>query len=129
VTMVAYGYRMSRKRIDTRAIVEYWSDRVEHLLRACVQDRQCVPASRSVDVLFHEFMADDMATVAGIYATAGVELTTTARAEMQAFIDAHPRGKEGKMVYDLKGDFGVDPAQLRERFSFYFDQFPVRAEK
>ncbi|MFO7551980.1 MAG: sulfotransferase [Haliea sp.] len=128
VTMVAYGYRMSRKRIDTRAIVEYWSDRVEHLLRACVRDRQCFPAQQSIDILFHEFMADDMATVERIYATAGVELTATARAQMQAFVDAHPRGKEGKMVYDLKGDFGVDPAALRERFSFYFEQFPIRAE-
>ena len=129
VTMIAYGYRMGRKRIDTRAILEYWSDRVEHLLRACVHDRQNLAASQSVDILFHEFMADDMATVARIYATAGVELTATARAQMQAFIDAHPRGKEGKMVYDLKGDFGVDPAALRERFSFYFDQFPVQAEQ
>lgn len=128
VTMLAYGYRMSRKRIDTRAIVEYWSDRVEHLLRACVRDRQCFPAQQSIDILFHEFMADDMATVEQIYATAGVELTATARAQMQAFVDAHPRGKEGKMVYDLKGDFGVDPAALRERFSFYFEQFPIRAE-
>ncbi|MEQ9462252.1 MAG: sulfotransferase [Haliea sp.] len=128
VTMIAYGYRMSRKRIDTRAIVEYWSDRIEHLLRACVQDRTCFPGSQSVDVLFHEFMADDLATVAKIYAVAGVELTAAAKAEMQAFIAAHPRGKEGKMVYDLKGDFGVDPAALRERFSFYFQQFPVRAE-
>ena len=128
VTMLAYGYRMSRKRIDTRAIVEYWSDRVEHLLRACVRDRQCFPAQQSIDILFHEFMADDMATVEQIYATAGVELTATARAQMQAFVDAHPRGKEGKMVYDLKGDFGVDPAALRERFSFYFEQFPIRAK-
>ncbi len=128
VTMVAYGYRMSRKRIDTRAIVEYWSDRIEHLLRACVRDRACFPASQSVDVLFHEFMADDLATVAKIYDVAGVELTTAAKAEMQAFIAAHPRGKEGKMAYDLQGDFGVDPAALRERFSFYFQQFPVRAE-
>ena len=129
VTMIAYGYRMSRKRIDTRAIVDYWCDRVEHLLRACVRDRPHFPSSQSVDVLFHDFMADDMATVTKIYATAGVELTATARAQMQAFIDAHPRGREGKMVYDLKGDFGVDPAALRERFSFYFEQFPIRAEQ
>lgn len=129
VTMVAYGYRMSRKRIDTRAIVEYWSDRVEHLLRACVRDRQNFPAKQSIDIMFHDFMADDMATVEKIYATAGVELTAMARAQMQTFVDAHPRGREGKMVYDLKGDFGVDPAALRERFSFYFEQFPVHAEK
>ena len=128
VTMLAYGQRVSRHRIDLPGLVEYWSDRVEHLLRACVRDRPQLPASQSIDVPFNAFMADDMGMVERIYACAGVELTDKARAEMRAFTDAHPRGKEGRMVYDLKGDFGVDPAALRERFSFYFDQFPVQAK-
>ena len=34
---------------------------------ASVRDRHLVPADRSVDVLFHEFMADDIATVERIY--------------------------------------------------------------
>lgn len=128
VTMIAYGQRMGRKRIDTKALIEYWCDRVEHLLRACVRDRPAMPESQTVDVPFHEFMADDMAMVERIYTRAGVELTDKARGEMQAFIDAHPRGKEGKVIYDLKGDFGVDPAALRERFAFYFERFPARPE-
>ena len=34
-----------------------------------------------------------------------------------------------RMVYDLRGDFGLDPAQVRERFGFYFDAFPqIRPE-
>ena len=48
--------------------------------------------------------------------------------QLRAYMDAHPRGKEGRVVYDLRGDFGVEPAQLRERFAFYFDRFPVRVE-
>ncbi|MAL93843.1 MAG: sulfotransferase family protein [Haliea sp.] len=128
VTMIAYGQRMGRKRIDTKALINYWCDRVEHLLQACVRDRPSMPESQTVDVPFHEFMADDMAMVEKIYAKAGVELTDRARGEMQAFIDAHPRGKEGKVVYDLKGDFGVDPAELRERFAFYFERFPAKPE-
>jgi hypothetical protein len=47
---------------------------------------------------------------------------------MREFIDAHPRGKHGSVVYNLKEDFGIDPAALRERFQFYFDAFPVRPE-
>ncbi|MAC32875.1 MAG: sulfotransferase family protein [Haliea sp.] len=128
VTMIAYGQRMGRKRIDTKALIDYWCDRVEHLLQACVRDRPSMPESQTVDVPFHEFMADDMAMVEKIYSKAGVELTGKARGEMQAFIDAHPRGKEGKVVYDLKGDFGVDPAELRERFAFYFERFPAKPE-
>ncbi len=77
---------------------------------------------------FHEFMADDIGMVEKIYDKAGLELTGQARAEMQQFIDTHPRGKHGTIVYNLKEDFGIDPAALRQRFQFYFDAFPVRPE-
>ncbi|TXS92701.1 sulfotransferase [Parahaliea maris] len=128
VTMIAYGQRMNRQRIDLPALVDYWSDRVEHLLRACVRDRPQQPEARTIDVPFHEFMADDMAMVEKIYARAGTDLDIQAREDMQAFIVDHPRGKEGRIRYRLQEDFGVDPAALRERFGFYFERFDVRPE-
>lgn len=128
VTMQAYTQRMNRKEIGRTALIEYWSARVEHLLRACVRDREVLPAAHSIDVLFHEFMADDLAMVEKIYGRAGLALTATARAQLEHFLEEHPRGREGRMAYDLRTDFGVDPAALRERFRFYFDRFPVRAE-
>lgn len=129
VTMLAYGQRTSRKKIEAKALVEYWSDRIEHLLRACARDRSALPESQSLDVPFHEFMADDLGMVEKIYAKAGDEMTPQIRSELQAFLDDHPRGKHGRVIYDLKGDFGVDPDELRERFGFYFDAFPVRPER
>lgn len=128
-TMIAYGQRMSRDEIDLKNIVDYWTDRVEHLLEACVRDRHILPEAQSIDVPFHEFMADDLAMVRRIYAKAGLPMTAQAEAELQDFIDNHPRGKHGRVVYDLQADFGVDPNVLRERFHFYFDAFPVRAEE
>ncbi len=129
VTMLAYGQRNTRKRVEPKRLVEYWSDRVEHLLQACVRDRATLPESQSIDVPFHEFMADDMAMIEQIYAKAGDELSEATRAELQHFVDTHPRGKYGRVIYDLEGDFGVDPDELRERFAFYFDAFPVRRER
>jgi hypothetical protein len=55
-------------------------------------------------------------------------MTREARASLDAFVAANPRGKHGQVVYDLKGDFGIDPAQVRRRFDFYFERFPVREE-
>jgi hypothetical protein len=40
----------------------------------------------------------------------------------------NPRGKHGRIAYDLRRDFGLDPAAVREQFDFYFARFPVRAE-
>ena len=45
----------------------YWSERIEALLSACVRDRDLIPEGQAIDVLFHEFMADDVAMVEKIY--------------------------------------------------------------
>lgn len=124
ITMQGYGQRMNRKQVDLPGLLAYWSDRIEHLLRACVQDRGCLPEAQSIDVPFRQFMADDIAMVERIYARAGLELTDTARAELQAFMVTHPRGAGGRMIYDLEGDFGIGAEALRERFDFYFERFP-----
>lgn len=128
ITMLAYGQRINRRQVDLDGLAEYWSDRVMHLLQACVRDRDVLPPERSIDVLFHEFMADDLAMVQRIYEKAGLPMTPAARSELQAFVDTHPRGRDGRVIYDLRGDFGIEPATLRERFAFYFERFPVRVE-
>jgi len=115
ITMIAYGERMTYPEIDTQGLLAYWTDRVEKLLRACVRDR--------------EFMADDVATVERIYRVAGLPMTDGARARLDAYMAGNPRGRHGRVVYDLRGDFGLDPAALRRRFAFYFDRFAVRAEE
>ena len=128
ITMLAYGDRLRRTRVDPAGLAAYWVDRVERLLRACVRDRDRLPDERTIDVPFHEFMADDIGMVARIYERAGLPLTTEARAALDGFMDEHPRGKHGQIAYDLERDFGVAPARVWERFGFYFDRFPVRAE-
>jgi hypothetical protein len=128
VTMLAYGDRLRRRRVDPPRVAAYWIDRVERLLRSCVRDRDHIPAPQSLDVLFHEFMADDIGTVERIYQLAGLPMTTAARAALERFIRENPRGKHGRVVYDLRADFGVDPDELRERFAFYYERFPVEVE-
>lgn len=128
VTMLAYGQRISRHKVETKKLIDYWSDRIEHLLRACVRDRGCLSPAQSMDVSFDVFMADDMAMVEKIYTLADLEMTDDARGELHEFIDRHPRGKHGRMVYNLREQFGVAPAKLAQRFEFYYKRFPVKSE-
>lgn len=128
ITMLAYGQRSTRHVVEPQALLHYWTERVVHLLQACTSDRDCLGQARSIDVLFHEFMADDLAMVENIYERAGLAMTPQARAELQSYLADHPRGKHGQVVYDLRGDFGVEPQALRQRFDFYFERFPVRVE-
>ena len=127
-TMLAYGARINYTSPRPDWYLEYWSDRIRRLLEASVRDRPLLPAERTVDVLFHEFMADDVAMVERIYEVAGLELTDAARGQIAAYLAAHPRGKEGQVVYDVRKDFGADPADLRAPFDFYLERFAVREE-
>ena len=127
-TMTCYGARMSYRTTDPNWYLEYWTTRVRQLLEASVRDRHLLPDDRTIDVLFHEFMADDIAMVERIYEAAGLEMTPSAMREIQLHLDDHERGKHGRVVYDLREDFGVDPSEVREGFGFYFERFPVEVE-
>jgi hypothetical protein len=125
VTMLAYGARMRNPVVHTRELEEYWIARVEKLLRACVRALDRLPGEQTIDVLFPEFMADDLAMVKRVYAIAGIEMTTEAEQQLADYQAANPRGKHGQILYDLEGDFGVNPGSLYDRFDFYYQRYPL----
>jgi hypothetical protein len=120
-TMLTYGARMTYTSPRPEFYLEYWTDRVRRLLAASVRDRSLLPSDRTVDVLFHEFMADDVATVERIYEVAGLPMTNQSRAELQSYLRAHQRGKDGQVVYDLRRDFEATPEDVRESFDLYLN--------
>ena len=127
-TMLTYGARTAYRQTRPEWYRDYWTDRVGRLLDASLRDRHLLPAHRTVDVFFHEYMADELGTVRRVYDAAGIELTDEARAQIEAYQLAHPRGKEGRVVYDLRRDFATTPEEVRSRFGAYLDRFPVRIE-
>jgi hypothetical protein len=128
ITMMAYSARMAYRNTQPEWYLEYWTDRIRRLLDASIRDRHLLPVDRTVDVFFDDYMADEIGTLRRIYDTAGIELTDSALAEIEAYRTAHPRGVEGRVVYDLRNQFGTTPEQVRAPFGDYFDHFPVRIE-
>jgi hypothetical protein len=128
ITMLGYGDRMRRTRVDLTALADYWIDRVERVLRASVRDRDALPAERTLDVRFDDFMADELGTVAAIHRAAGLPASDEARDALARFRAENPRGKHGRIVYDLRADFGLEREAVRARFGFYCERFGVRAD-
>jgi hypothetical protein len=93
-----------------------------------MRDHELLPPGRSIDVKFDEFMADDLAMVQRIYEVADQPFTPEAREAMEAFMVEHPRGVHGGVIYDLEGDFDLDPRVLRDRLRDYTDRFDVALE-
>jgi hypothetical protein len=127
VTMITYSQRMAVDHPDPLACGAYWSARVEDLLRGCARDRDLLPDDRTVDVRFHELLADELGTVAQVYAAAEQPFTDTTAAAMRRFAADHPRGRHGSVVYDL-ADFGLDPAERRAALRDYSDRFGTLEE-
>ena len=126
-TMISYSARMNQEHPDPVATGRYWSARIEDKLRACVRDRDTLPAAQSIDVRFDQFMADDLAMVNRIYELADQPMTDRSRAAMDAFMAEHPRGRHGGVVYDL-ADFGLDADERYKALQFYIDRFDVEIE-
>jgi hypothetical protein len=127
VTMLAYSARMARRQVNVPALAAYWADRLEGMLRKCVEERDVLPESQSIDVRFDEFMADDVAMVARIYGLAGQPMTDVARKCMAEFMVEHPRGRHGGVLYDL-GQLGLDRDERTASLAFYSDRFGLRPE-
>jgi hypothetical protein len=128
ITMMAYSDRLRRTSIDPGWLLDYWTDRVHRLLSACVRDRDLVPAQHSIDIGFHHLDGNEMPLLDELYRRAGVELTAKVRTVFQQYLAGNPRGKHGRIRYDLHRHFGISPGELRARFDFYFDRFDVRDE-
>ncbi|BDT91391.1 putative sulfotransferase [Nocardia sputorum] len=128
ITMMAYPDRLRRRSIEPAWLLEYWTDRVHRLLGASVRDRDLVPTDRRIDIGFHHLNGNEIPLLEQLYDRAGVELTSEVRERFQGYLDNNPRGKHGRIRYDLPGHFGVTAEELRTRFDCYFDAFDVRVE-
>lgn len=127
-TMLTYGARTLYRSPRPTWYRDYWTDRIGRLLDAFGRDRHLLVDERTVDVYFHEYMDDEIGTLQRIYDAAGIELTGQALDEIEAYRAAHPRGKEGRVVYDLRRDFDTTPEAIRSRFEDYLNRFPVEVE-
>jgi hypothetical protein len=128
LTMRGLSVLANQKHPDIARHVAYWVDRIERMLRAYMRDADKVPAAQRIDLMFQDVMADDIGSAQKVLAAAGLPSSDDSRADMRDYMASHPRGRDGRVVYDLAGDFNLDAAALREKFRFYTDRFPVRKE-
>ena len=123
-TMVAYSVRLAVDSPDPVAVGDYWSGRVEHLLRSCVRDHELLPADQTLDVRFDDFMADDLAMARRVEDLAGLPADDAATAAVADYVATHPRGRHGTVEYEYAA-LGIDPAERATALAFYADRFGV----
>ena len=126
VTMLSYTARLQVGHPNPAHIASYWVELMDQMLHAVVRDRELV-GDNGMDVVFGEFMADDLAMVERIYACAGQPLDERARAAHRDYLAHHQRDRFGKVTYDPT-QFNLDLSALRRRFAFYSEAFGIPHE-
>ena len=127
VAMLSYTARLQQDTPDPKAIGAYWRKQEKEMLDAVVRDRGVFGADNSLDVLFTEFMSDDLGMVERIYALAGQPYGDGPRQAHAQYVATHQRDRHGKIVYELE-PFGLDATDLRTLFANYSEAFAIPNE-
>jgi hypothetical protein len=122
LTMLTYSARMHCSPVPVHDIAETWMARLELMLNALVRDRDVLPADRSVDVRFDDFMADELGTAGRIFELAGETMSAEAQTTMAAYLAGHQRGRLGRVATSAEM-FGLDERNLHDRFAPYVERF------
>lgn len=109
---------------DKRWLGRHSAEWTELGMRRMIDFRDAGNEARFFDIYFAPFQKDPFPVLEQLYAFLGEEFTDEARARMAAWRADTPREKHGGHAYDA-ADFGLDPAELRERFRFYSERFAV----
>lgn len=123
LTMLAYIGRMEFHTVETYDLGHYWLDRIEKMYRAILLEREHARKNIASCIRFSDFMANEEATVQRIYEAVGMSYTSTQESLVHSFLDNNPRGKDGRVVYNLESNFDMDSQSIIERFGFYYKCF------
>jgi hypothetical protein len=127
-SLIRLMYRVASDWDDPKTLgreqVDLWATALER----AVAFRDTLPSERFVDVPFAEQLADPIAAVERAYEGLALPFTPQARERMAGWAAAHRRGRHGEHRYRL-ADFGLDAAEVRDRFRFYLDRFDVPEEE
>lgn len=122
IAMITYSARMHRSPVPVEYLAHYWVERLETMLNAVVRDRDIIEHARSIDVPFDAIVDDGLGVCDAVFDVAGEPMSTTERTAMADYLDAHQRGRLGRVATDC-AMFGLDPDDLRRRFAPYTERF------
>ena len=128
ITMIGYNLRCMYSRCTKQQIIEK-TRRMQHgFLRGIVNDIDTLDGPIE-HVYFDKFMSNKVETVERVFAAASIEMDDAARQRVIEATTTQTRGRLGRYIYDLEGDFGLTRDQIREEFSYYIDRFDVAIEE
>lgn len=125
-SMVAHGYGVFSDEVDTHEVAAHWNRNNADMVRAAMRVREGNPDA-FLDVSYYDLLKDPMAQVRRIYGFAGIALTPTALAAMEASLKVNVQNRHGVHRYRLE-DFGLSKEQVHRDYAAYRKQFNIPEE-
>jgi hypothetical protein len=118
--------RMVSGNPDPVYLGRHAADTWDVALRRFIAFRDRVGEDRFYDIAFDDMQSDPMTAVEGLYDWLGEELTTGTRVAMEGWLKVNEEERQhaGGHRYEAS-DFGLDVAELEERFAYYEARFPL----
>ena len=126
-TMLSYGDRVRRYKVEPKNNFHYWQNRIKVLLETFAKSYELIPLNQRCDIFFNDLIKSNLKAVKRIYSKNSLEFNQLTNDEMRKYINSHQRGKHGQVTYDLD-NFGADKSEFYKNFEFYFKQFNVLKE-
>lgn len=125
-SMLAHGYGVFSDQVDAAQVAHAWLDKNAAMVQRALKVRAEHPDA-FVDVSYYALLEDPLAQVERIYAFAGLVLSPSARAAMQASRAHNVQNKHGQHHYSL-ADFGLSEALVDARYADYRAYFQIPRE-
>ena len=109
-------------------IGRHWTRMLEDSIAGLDAFRAAHPDVPILDVQYAELALNPLETMSRVYAAFDDELQGQALEAMTTHVDSHPKGRFGRHGYDLT-EFGLDAAELAERFSGYVERYGIPLER
>jgi Sulfotransferase family len=112
----------------TAYITVHWTAMLEESIRRIEAFRAAHPEHPILDVQYADLVQQPMETLATIYSSLGLTLDDKTRTAIGAYVESHPKGSFGVHGYNL-AEFGLNDAELAERFAGYVERYAIPAEQ
>jgi NAD(P)-dependent dehydrogenase (short-subunit alcohol dehydrogenase family) len=126
-SMVAHARGVFSDHVDTHEVAEHWVRKVRRLMERSIAVRERRGNARFVDVAYADLIADPVAQVERIYASAGLDWDASVREAVEAVAARDTQHRYGRHVYRLE-DFGLDDARIEAELGFYRERYAIARE-
>lgn len=107
---------------EAKIAAAQWQERLAWGTARSMQSRKRFSADRFADIWFKDVLRDPIPEVERVYRIFGIEMTSAARAGMQAWRDRNPRDKRPPHEYELS-EYGLTREGICAAFAEYRKQY------